>query len=300
MSGPTPTVLRHTVPPRLRGLVAGIVGYDEVAPPGGRVRVQPAGSYLVMEVSFTTPLHVQAHPAEADTAHGAFLAGLMRAPVRTVFYGRHASVQVYLTPPGAYRLLGVPGRETTGHVLPLVDLVPRWGRDLPDRLAEAPGWPQRFTTVIDELALLARAQAPPDTLTEWVWSQLQRTGGQARIADLAQHSGRSVRQVRARFDAVAGLSPKVAAQIIRFERLHAELERWSLADLAARHGFSDQSHLTREVRRFAGEAPLALTRARRPTAFTVLARPPPPGGVAHQPDAPQDDEVTQCSPPSVD
>ena len=292
MSGSTPTVLRHTVPPRLRGLVAGIVGYDEVAPPGGRSRVQPAGSFLVMEVSFTTPLHVQVRPAQADTAPGAFLAGLMPGPVRTVFYGRHASVQIYLTPPGAYRLLGVPGRETTGHVLPLVDLVPRWGRDLPDRLAEAKGWPQRFTTVIDELALLARAQAPADTLTEWVWSQLQHTGGQARIADLAQHSGWSVRQVRARFDAVAGLPPKVAAQIIRFERLHAELERWSLADLGARHGFSDQSHLTRDVRRFAGESPLALTRARRPTVFTVLATHSPLEGAGPPAHPAQDDEVT--------
>ena len=79
--------------------------------------------------------------------------------------------------------------------------------------------------------------------------------------------------MRARFDAVAGVPPKIAAQIVRFERLHAELGRWTLGELAARHGFSDQSHLAREVRRFAGESPLALARARRPTAFTVLGTP---------------------------
>lgn len=173
------------------------MGFDELAPPGGRVRVQPAGSFQVLEVSFTTPLHVGELQTRAEAAHEAFLAGLMPGPVHTVFFDRHASVQIYLTPPGAYRLLDIPGRETAGHVLPLVDLIPRRGRDLPDRLAEAPGWSQRFTMVIDELALLAGAQAPADALTEWMWSQLQHTGGQARIADLAQHSGWGVRQVRA-------------------------------------------------------------------------------------------------------
>ena len=246
--------------------------------------MQPTGSFLVLAVSFTTPLHVRALPGGAEIAHGAFLAGLMSGPVRTVFFDHHASVQVYLTPPGAHRLLGVPGRETAGHVTPLADLVPRWGRDLPGRLAEAPGWPQRFSIVLDELARLAGSGAPADTLVEWAWTQLQHTGGQARIADLAQHSGWSVRQVRARFDAVAGVPPKVAAQIIRFERLHAELERCSLGELAVRHGFADQSHLTREVQRFAGESPLALARARRPTAFTVLGGDPdPPGSSPRRP-----------------
>ena len=276
MSGSAPTVLRHAVPPRLRGLVAGIVGFDELAPPGGRSRVQPAGSFLVLEISFTSPLHVRALPAGAETAHGAFLAGLMPGPVRTVFFDRHASVQIYLTPPGACRLLGMPGRETAGHVLPLADLVPRWGHDLPDRLAEAPGWPQRLAIVVGELVRLAGAGAPADALVEWTWSELQRTGGQARIADLARRSGWSVRHVRARFDEVTGVPPKVAAQIIRFERLHAELGSRSLGALAARHGLSDQSHLTREVRRFAGETPLALARARRPTAFTLLGTRPLP------------------------
>ena len=82
--------------------------------------------------------------------------------------------------------------------------------------------------------------------------------------------------MRARFDEVTGVPPKVAAQVIRFERLHAELGSRSLGALAVRHGLSDQSHLTREVRRFAGETPLALARARRPTAFTLLGTRPLP------------------------
>jgi AraC-like DNA-binding protein len=203
-------------------------------------------------------------------SHGPFLAGLMPGPMRTVFFDRHASVQVYLTPSGAHRLLGVPGRETAGRVTSLADLMPRWGRGLPGRLAAVPGWHQRCMVVIDELIRLAADGLPADELTEWAWSQLQRTGGQMRIADLAQRSGWSVRHLGKSFNDVTGLSLKSAAQLIRFERIHAELESRSLSDLTARHGLSDQSHLSREVRRYAGESPLALARARRPTALTAI------------------------------
>lgn len=74
----------------------------------------------------------------------------------------------------------------------------------------------------------------------------------------------------ARFDDVVGVPPEVAAQISRCERLHAEPERGGPGELAARLGVSGQSHLAREVRRPAGGTPPALTRARRPTEFTVL------------------------------
>lgn len=281
--GVGPVIIRHPVPPPLHGIVAGIVGYDETAPPGGLVRVQPAGTLLVLEVSFTTPLHIRTLSAdsEAEVAHGAFLAGLMTGPVRTVFFGRHASVQIYLTAIGAHRLLGVPGRETAGHVQSVADLLPRWGQELPERLAEAPSWHQRFTLVIAELCRLAERAGPVDPVAQWTWAELQRTGGQLRISELAQRSGWSVRHLSKRFTVATGVSPKTAAQVIRFERIHAELSTRDLAELAARHGLSDQSHLSREVRRYAGESPLALARARRPTAFTAIGTSPAGGVLRH-------------------
>lgn len=267
-----PVIVRHVVPDQLRGLVAGIIGFDETAPVQGRVRVQPAGSLLVLEVSFATPLRIRLldSPAESESVHDAFLAGMMPVPVRTVFFGRHASVQVYLTPIGAFRLLGVPGTQTVRRVLSLLDLMPRLGRDLPDRLAEARNWDRRFAVVEHELLLLAAHGRESNIAAQWVWAQLQHTGGQARMMDLARHSGWSARHIGKVFHEVTGMSPKAAAQVVRFERIHADLGRWDLAELAQRHGLADQSHLSREVRRYAGESPLALAREQRPTAFTAL------------------------------
>lgn len=266
------SIVRHRVPRRLRDLVVGIVGFDEVAPPGGRRRVQPAGSLLVLELSFTTPLLIewQRPDAEGAVAFESFLAGLMARPVSTFFDGRHTSVQIYFTPMGASRILGVPARETVGRVVPLSDVVPLLSRDLPDELVELATWAERFAVVDRYLTGLAASAPPADPLAQWAWSELQLTGGGSRIADLAHRSGWSARQVRSRFGQAVGVSPKSAAQVIRFEHAHAELASFRLDLLAARHGYADQSHLSREVRRFAGESPLALARARRPTAHTAL------------------------------
>lgn len=269
-------ITRHPVPPHLRDLVVGIVGFDDVAPAGGRVRIQPASSHLVLEFSFGAPLRIRGldSPAGAGASPGSFLSGLSTAPVHTMFLGRHSSIQVYLTPLGAHRLLRVPGPETTGQVVTAADLAPRWGGELPDRLSSAGKWPNRFAIVEDELTGLAARAAAVDPLVSWLWSQLQSSGGQIRIAELVRRSGWSERHLRSAFEAVVGVPPKRAALLLRFERLHAELGSADLAELAIRHGLSDQSHLSREVQRFAGESPAELARAQRPTVFTALGAAP--------------------------
>lgn len=72
-----------------------------------------------------------------------------------------------------------------------------------------------------------------------------------------------------RFRDQVGLSPKAAAGVVRFERAAADLGRRPRAEVAVAHGYADQSHLTREVVRYAGEPPRVLEAARRPTAYTA-------------------------------
>ncbi|MDL5352857.1 AraC family transcriptional regulator [Microbacterium sp. zg-YB36] len=275
-AGSGPVVVRHPVPTALRPFVAGILGFDEQAPPEGRIRVQPGGSLLVLNLSFAAPMRVVELPAGegAGVTYQAFLAGLMPGPARTMFTGRHASVQIYLTPVGAHRLLAAPGTETAARVLPAGDVLPRSIRNLPDRLADAAAWGERFALVTDALLTLAASPAAVDELVPWMWRELRRSGGRVRVDQLARASGWSVRHVSHRFTESAGIPPKLAAQLIRFERAHAALSAASLADVAARGGYADQSHLAREVRRFAGETPTQLVRAERPTAFTALRQPP--------------------------
>jgi AraC-like DNA-binding protein len=88
------------------------------------------------------------------------------------------------------------------------------------------------------------------------------------VAGLADRIGFSERHLRRRCVAALGYGPKTLDRILRFQcfrRLAARDGRLSLAELAAAAGYADQSHLTRECLRLAGETPAAhLAGARRP------------------------------------
>ena len=175
--------------------------------------------------SRTSPLRItDVSIAQSPThEHHAFVAGLMPSDVNTAFFGRHASVQIYVKPLAAPRIFGVSGRDLAARVIGLRDLAPSLGNALPDRLAHAADWRERFEIVDSALLELWAAAAPPDPLVDWMWGQLAGSGGQVRIAELARRSGWSERHLSARLTTAVGVSPKQAAGVIRFERVHSAL-----------------------------------------------------------------------------
>ena len=92
---------------------------------------------------------------------------------------------------------------------------------------------------------------------DWSWKRLQRTGGTIAIGALAAEVGWSRRHLTARFSHEFGLSPKVAARVIRFDRARRLLphRRGDLASVAARCGYADQAHMIREFHQFCGCSP---------------------------------------------
>jgi AraC-like DNA-binding protein len=144
--------------------------------------------------------------------------------------------------------------------------------ELRARALAAPGWPERFA-ILDEILLrrlaatatqaTQAAQATPAPEVRFAWHQLLRTGGTARISDLAAETGWSGRHLTSRFRTEIGLTPKAAARVIRFDRARHLLIRqagekssgYRLADLAAACGYFDQAHLAREFRALAGCPP---------------------------------------------
>lgn len=192
----------------------------------------------------------------------------------TRFIGIHRCVQVYLSPLGAYRLLGLPGHEFARRVVNLNDLTPLLGGSLPDRLGEAPSWADRITLVEQALLSVLDAGPKPEALVAWMWNRIRDCGGRTWIDELVTQTGRSHRHATTRFRSQVGLPPKAAAGVVRFERAAAEIGLRPLAELAAEHGFADQSRLTREVPRYSGEPPREFLAARRPTTYTALGADP--------------------------
>jgi transcriptional regulator GlxA family with amidase domain len=112
---------------------------------------------------------------------------------------------------------------------------------------------------------MAERGPEPDPLVEWVWHRLQASGGRVQISDLVARSGWRDRHVIARFRDQIGATPQVAASVIRFERAATALtaKKPNLAGVAVAYGYADQSHLTRELVRFAGDTPAAYAAAFR-------------------------------------
>jgi AraC-like DNA-binding protein len=110
------------------------------------------------------------------------------------------------------------------------------------------------------IAEIARTAPPPDAAIAEAARRLAHP--QTRVETLADDLGLSERQLRRRCHAGAGYGPKTLQRVLRFRRFLATADR-DLARAALDAGYADQSHLTRECTRLAGQPPAALLAAWR-------------------------------------
>lgn len=186
-----------------------------------------------------------------------WIAGLSDRYTVVGFGVRYASIDLELTPLGAWSVLGLPLKELEGQIVTLEDAFGATGRRLVDELHESPNWDTRFDAV--ERFLLTRAQAGPrpTPAVAFALTRLWETAGRARVDALATELGCSRRYLHARFREQVGLAPKTVARLIRFgavrRRIARTPARW--ADVAYDCGYADQSHLNRDFRDLAGTTP---------------------------------------------
>lgn len=187
----------------------------------------------------------------------AWLGGPSGAPDLVQLSEHHASLDLKLTPLGAYTLLSTPPRQLAGVIVGLDDFFGAAGRDLTGRLRAASSWEQRFDLL--EAFLLKRAETgpQPNPAIARAWSRLCATSGKVPIGDLAAEMQMSRHHLTATFHEQVGLPPKTVARLLRFERVRERLRqspvRW--AEVAYQCGYCDQSHLNRDFRDFAGMTP---------------------------------------------
>ena len=213
--------------------------------------------HLPVMVSFDRPV-----VSATGDARWAFAGGLHDRAATIVHDGNQHGMAIQLTPMGARAVFGLPGGVLAGTVVDLEDVLGAHARELYDRLAAASGWQTRFD-IIDEVLVRAarrRLEDPPEPPSEVVraWRLLVATGGGIEIGALAADVGWSRRHLSEKFGAEVGLSPKVAARVLRFERarhLLAMPTRPGLAAVAVACGYYDQAHFTREWTELAGCTP---------------------------------------------
>lgn len=248
----------------LRGAVVHYVGWDEHTPGPLRRRQMPIGAIPAI-ISFGLPFDLL-DPLDPEGGRRrrrlSFVAGLHDRLALVEHAGRSRGVEVYFTPLGARRVLGLPLRELTNAVVPLEDVLgERVAAELTEALALAPDWPARFGLLDRFLTARLRAAERPRPAVAWAWRRLEESGGRLPVAALAQELGCSRRHLVAQVREQLGLPPKTIARIVRFNRAVGLLQRDDgarLGEIALDCGYYDQAHLNRDFRAFAGDSPSAF------------------------------------------
>jgi AraC-like DNA-binding protein len=203
-------------------------------------RAAPTGSVELVHALGSTARIVgpQTGPLASELAPGASIAG------------------VRLRPEAAAALLGLPASELVDVSLDVEDLWGHAGAALNERLAGASS-AERAATLLEQA--LMRRRAPVDAVVAAATSRLIAEP-RIDINAVAAAVCISERQLRRRFEAAAGLTPKTLQRILRFQRFLAlawanAQTKPDVARLAVEAGYVDQAHLGREAARLEGRSP---------------------------------------------
>lgn len=252
----------------LRPFVYRIGGFED---PGAAIRHRElplVGTPLILTFGAPYELSTADDPDRPVVIRPAFVAGLHHRYTTSRTTGPNWSIQIDLSPIGAFRILGFPLDELTDRIEDVTDVLGADARRLISDLEISARWDTRFELVETFLLRrLERGRVETPGIT-WTWRQLAMSHGRIPIGVLAEELSWSRRHFSQRFRRELGLPPKTVARQLRFARAAVLIQRpsaRSLADIAIRCGFADQAHLSREFRALAGVTPTGLRRERRPT-----------------------------------
>lgn len=244
--------------PALRPFLRSYDGYWETEAVPTRMRTLPTRT-TVMIINLGPPLYLAVpDPGVRDRAYTSFVAGMHDGHGMYLSPGGQRGIQLDVTPLGAYTLLGLPMARLANVAAELPDLLGRAADTLVERLADAPSWATRFD-IVDAFLLRRLEIGPvPDPEVGRAWRLLDGDPA-VPVARVAADVGWSRKHLTNRFREQAGLTPKVMARVLRFQRAVGRLaDGAGFAEAAAVCGYYDQAHLNREFRALSGCTPSEL------------------------------------------
>jgi AraC-like DNA-binding protein len=171
---------------------------------------------------------------------------------------RGVNVGVSFRPGAAGAVLGVPMTELTDRHIPIDAFWGARGLALREQLLAAKG-PSAIFPLLEQ-HLTARLKRPLLMHPAVAHALASRTQvcSPTRVTDIQRDSGYSPKHFIDLFRSAVGLTPKHYYRVKRFTTVLQHLasgNAGSLAGLALLAGYSDQSHMSREFRDFAGITP---------------------------------------------
>ena len=177
---------------------------------------------------------------------------------------------------GAFALFGRAAPEAANRVIDLEAFAGPDAAELRTRLLALASPAERFTLLEQFLGTRASRGTPASAFVKAAVERIEQAHGNVRVSLLHEESGVSRKHLAVMFTREVGVAPKTYAQLRRFVWTLARLresESIDWAQLAARAGYADQSHLVRDFRRVADASPTEFLRKRSPDTAALLEEP---------------------------
>lgn len=261
---------RYSPPEALRPWVACLTviehsGSAQVAKPQ---RVTPDGC---MELNFNlgAPL-LRTTALATQRLEGAYVVCRHARPYFVQRTGSTCVISVRFHPWGVPRLPGLPVHELADAA---IDAGEVFGPDVRYVQEELQGTTDRTAALarVEEFLLRTLPACTTDALVVDAARQLSGAQETDALHKLEQRYGLSARRLQQRFQMQMGMAPKAFLRLVRFQRALRGLHTGaSCMDVAFDHGYSDQSHLVREFKAFAGLPPFRYGREAHPLNDAML------------------------------
>jgi len=200
-----------------------------------------------------------AHHGSMQTLPSPFLMGLQNQPVLLATQGLFEVIGIRCFPWTVFDLLGLASGADGVRIMD--HPVGRLQSSLHDAIRAG-----RIAAAVNEVEqyfMQARTQIAPDSMLFKAGAAMRDANGSMPVSQVASAAHATVRTLERKFKQSSGYTVKDVSGLMRFEQVRNRL--WtqpdcSLAELADELGYTDQSHLSREFKRYTGTTPAAFAR----------------------------------------
>ncbi|QNK63387.1 AraC family transcriptional regulator [Pedobacter sp. PAMC26386] len=188
-----------------------------------------------------------------------FIMGLLNQPVLLNTKNRLEIIGIRCFPWTVFDLLGLPSGKDGVHLFehPIAALQSALSKSIhAGRIDEA-------LTLVKEYLLDAQSQVAANSMLFKAGVAMRKANGNMPVSQVAAAAHATVRTLERKFKQSSGYSVKDVSGLMRFEQARNQLWHYpnsNIAGLAHELGYTDQSHLSREFKRYSGVTPAAFAR----------------------------------------
>jgi len=188
-----------------------------------------------------------------------FMMGLLNQPVLFYAKNRLEIIGIRCFPWTVFDLLGLPSGKDGVRIFehPVAELQPTLSKWIEaGRIDEA-------LAQVKQYFLNTRSRIAIDSMLFKAGVAMQKANGAMPVSQIAAAAHTTVRTLERKFRQSSGYTVKDVSGLMRFEQARNQLWLYpdsSIAGLAHELGYTDQSHLSREFKRYSGATPAAFAR----------------------------------------